>query len=485
MLMKEVDELRELLEGLARKEQNQLKELQKQLDSVSSRASLLIDHPPFVADLCSALEPLKKGGNASLALSLLDKLRARIAEPFSAHVKELEAEVEQERAQVEKIITAEAHDLTELTSLAPFAREKLSGIIKETKEHMRAYELEADVIIHIKDSLRLFASVEYEIAKLAQDELELVNTTRKTIDNPSDASIDNTIFLWKMIDGEIIRAVKKELAAISHLQGLFEKKFSTVSLTERYSKRRGVINWILGKGRITLNDIERDIKLMTNPQQFHTYSTTLLLDFKDLLTKEALDFLRTKTPEIEREITAREIKYTTSIGVDNKTGLKSPNIIGRDVLEVTKKNKTVGFLMTDIDKFKNVNGYYGYDIGDEILKFVASTIRETVRDKDQVYRWGGEEILVILPGASKDGALKTAERIRAAIQQKSKELMNSINQKTYVPQDPENHSVDEITVSIGVGMYPETVKTEEDIKKKVGDCVKLAKGSGRNRVVAA
>ena len=68
-------------------------------------------------------------------------------------------------------------------------------------------------------------------------------------------------------------------------------------------------------------------------------------------------------------------------------------------------------LMVDIDDFKKVNDTYGHDCGDAVLKEVSSRILAGVRDTDTVFRWGGEEILVLLR-ADEDGATQTAERIR-------------------------------------------------------------------------
>jgi len=83
---------------------------------------------------------------------------------------------------------------------------------------------------------------------------------------------------------------------------------------------------------------------------------------------------------------------------------------------VARSNGCLSVLMLDIDNFKNFNDTYGHLSGDTCLKLVAATMKESVgRGSDAVFRWGGEEFAVLLPGTDIDGALLVAERIREAV----------------------------------------------------------------------
>ena len=73
-------------------------------------------------------------------------------------------------------------------------------------------------------------------------------------------------------------------------------------------------------------------------------------------------------------------------------------------------------MMIDIDLFNHVNDTYGHATGDLVLKQVASTCSRLIRQQDCVGRLGGEEFAVLLPETDKENALKTAERIRQAIE---------------------------------------------------------------------
>jgi len=77
----------------------------------------------------------------------------------------------------------------------------------------------------------------------------------------------------------------------------------------------------------------------------------------------------------------------------------------------------LGIVMCDLDHFKAVNDTYGHDTGDEVLRAVAAQMRTTLRSFDMVYRFGGEEFLVLLPGQDLVAATAIAERLRAAVEQ--------------------------------------------------------------------
>ncbi len=83
--------------------------------------------------------------------------------------------------------------------------------------------------------------------------------------------------------------------------------------------------------------------------------------------------------------------------------------------EALKENKPFSILMIDIDDFKKVNDTYGHDCGDEVLKMVANTISFGIKKSDRVFRWGGEEILVLLR-TNEENAIKAAERIRKRVE---------------------------------------------------------------------
>lgn len=133
------------------------------------------------------------------------------------------------------------------------------------------------------------------------------------------------------------------------------------------------------------------------------------------------------------------------------------------------KKIPMSLVICDIDFFKKVNDTYGHNAGDAVLIHVAQVLEMKTRSTDGVYRWGGEEFIIILEGATIDGAKISAERMRQAV-------MNSVCNF----EDKELR----VTMSFGCVEIDNTIPVEENIK--IADArLYQAKATGRNKVVAA
>ncbi|MHB0928548.1 MAG: sensor domain-containing diguanylate cyclase [Candidatus Nanopelagicales bacterium] len=87
----------------------------------------------------------------------------------------------------------------------------------------------------------------------------------------------------------------------------------------------------------------------------------------------------------------------------------------RQLHQAVQSQTQLSVLMLDIDHFKRINDQFGHAAGDDVLQLVSQAMRASLRGQDAPVRWGGEEFLVVLPGASTQSAAKLAERMRAAI----------------------------------------------------------------------
>jgi len=127
-------------------------------------------------------------------------------------------------------------------------------------------------------------------------------------------------------------------------------------------------------------------------------------------------------------------------------------------------------LMIDIDHFKRFNDEHGHLIGDEVLKTVARILTDTLKGRDIVARFGGEEFAVMLPSTPLEGAMVVAEHLRAAIA--SKELKRRDT----------GEIIGQITVSIGVSSYRPEKDTLPTLIRRADEALYASKKSGRNCV---
>lgn len=157
--------------------------------------------------------------------------------------------------------------------------------------------------------------------------------------------------------------------------------------------------------------------------------------------------------------------------IDQLTGLPNRRYLEMNLTstlsDYDRSRLTFGMLVVDIDFFKKVNDTYGHDVGDQVLKFVASTMAANLRACDFVGRWGGEEFVVIVRYVGKELLHRVAEKLRCLV-------ANSF----LVVQD-QRVSVT-ITIGgalVGDGESAETLLKRADLKLYEG------KQNGRNRVV--
>lgn len=129
--------------------------------------------------------------------------------------------------------------------------------------------------------------------------------------------------------------------------------------------------------------------------------------------------------------------------------------------------QSVSMFICDIDFFKKVNDTYGHNAGDAVLRHVAGLFRRNIRVCDGVYRWGGEEFIVILPETDISGAAETAERLRTII-------MDSVCEF-------EDMKI-KVTMSFGCHELSPMLSIEDNIKT-ADEKLYTAKASGRNRVI--
>lgn len=80
-----------------------------------------------------------------------------------------------------------------------------------------------------------------------------------------------------------------------------------------------------------------------------------------------------------------------------------------------RSDEPLGLLMLDLDHFKAVNDTYGHLVGDRVLQSVVRAVRRVLRERDVLLRYGGEEFLIVLPGAGRDDSVQIAERVRRAV----------------------------------------------------------------------
>jgi two-component system cell cycle response regulator len=195
----------------------------------------------------------------------------------------------------------------------------------------------------------------------------------------------------------------------------------------------------------------------------------------------ALATVERRALEEERAQFTSELMQTRELALrDPLTGLANRRalevMLAEEVARSARHARPLSILMADVDHFKQINDLYGHAAGDTVLRQLASLLAQELRSIDKAARYGGEELLVLLPETPLAEARMVAERVRLAIEG-----------HTFVvdPEDDEPPVALRLTLSLGVAAIPETAATLQRLVEVADRALYHAKHEGRNRVAVA
>ncbi|MEW8524934.1 MAG: GGDEF domain-containing protein [Candidatus Thiodiazotropha endolucinida] len=158
--------------------------------------------------------------------------------------------------------------------------------------------------------------------------------------------------------------------------------------------------------------------------------------------------------------------------LDSLTGVKNRSAFdenfSRDIEFNRRKLSDLSLLVLDIDFFKKINDHYGHAVGDMVLKQIATTVEQTIRSSDALYRYGGEEFVVVLNDTNIAGAQLLAKRIRRNVENLRIKSLKDVR----------------ITLSVGVSAMVDQ-DTPESLFERADSALYQAKQNGRNQVYTA
>ena len=163
-----------------------------------------------------------------------------------------------------------------------------------------------------------------------------------------------------------------------------------------------------------------------------------------------------------------KFKFEEMAVIDKLTKLynrhKFYEIAEQEMVRSKRHNRPFSLVLFDIDHFKQINDTYGHDVGDYVLATMAKIIKDKIRKYDYIFRWGGEEFIILAPETELKNAHKLAEKIRKLV---------------------EEHSFDKVgkvTISLGAAQfYPDSDKDIDQVIKRADTALYQSKREGRNR----
>ena len=261
----------------------------------------------------------------------------------------------------------------------------------------------------------------------------------------------------KAVHPDDVERVRGEWEQFVALHTLFLSEF-------RYVRGNGLVTWVLVQAVPESDTHDNAIGYIG--------AVTGINVLKEMQTdlRAANDKLRDQLQDIERLRAAlqEQVIRDPLTGLHNRRYMEET--LGHEFARAAREQYPISVVMIDIDHFKNVNDTYAHAVGDQVLRAIAYLLHGQMRGSDILIRYGGEELLAILPKAPVEFAIERAGQWREAV-----ESMRIVHDDTAL----------KVTVSLGVAAYPEHGDKPEVVLKAADQALYSAKNSGRNRVAGA
>lgn len=276
---------------------------------------------------------------------------------------------------------------------------------------------------------------------------------RQQFDATTNRELHRTFIEAQAADRAVDAGVSEQLSGLMSRA----QQFLTAAIDDNRTQIR-----VLAAEASSERDPRRLIESLVNELSKATQRATAL-ESNFAQTSEELGKIRCSLQEAEQRS-----KTDMLTGLANRHALEE--FLTTVQLRAMQDGGSLCAFMIDIDNFKTFNDSYGHVVGDQVLKLMASVLREHIGDNDLAARYGGEELMAVLPGADLQMSRQLAERVRAAVAERR------IRRRTT------GEEISPITISIGVAEL-RPGEAAENLVDRCDRALYRAKREGRNRVM--
>lgn len=356
---------------------------------------------------------------------------------------------------------------------ATFNFENISNIGKEYEDYICSIENESEVSQDVYYTLlKGLAKVNEEIEKLNKEckieeneDLSIENEDKLKVNRGTILIVDDDITLLNQLqrvfkyDGYNVIGIDKPQEAIKIIQ---EENIDIILLDIMMPKIDGFE---------VFNEIQKE--KLDIPIIFLT-GKTFIEDKVSALSSGADDYI-TKPFKVEEVLARvnRALERNSQYRIDELTGAYTKKYFRKRIKEAQNKflkhGEMYSLAFIDIDYFKEVNDTYGHMVGDIILKKFADSIKNTIRSKDELFRFGGDEFIVIFPKAIDNQVYNILERIK-------KEIQSNV-----IYCNKTNKQIN-ISFSAGIGTMKDANQSIEELIEITDKYLYISKQQGRNKI---
>lgn len=335
--------------------------------------------------------------------------------------------------------------------------------------------------------VHFFRAGAFDVLMNPLDVLEIAQALRRVVYRPSDSHRPGD---WNALQAAahfLTRPLADKWDDLSDSLGRYFSLFLNVTFHDRFSNleealtvlSRRIVGPKLARFEKFLHDpkgvffglgqsgpeVEWVIKLSATQICYWRATETGRASKGEIFGQYFLNLLRGQKEHFEAQLERERMQQLAL--TDEITGLWNQRRLHRDLEDRVAGNQAFSLLFIDIDFFKSVNDQFGHVHGSQLLIDMASILRRELRGSDMIYRYGGDEFIVLLPYTPLDEGKKIALRLSSAV----KEHEFTVQDKPY-----------RLSLSVGIADFPTDAKTAKDLIDFADQMMYMSKKSGRGKV---
>lgn len=280
-------------------------------------------------------------------------------------------------------------------------------------------------------------------------------------------SLDNTVLTWEtLIHKDDYDRVMR------HFEDYTTHKTDSYKVQYRCKTQSNDYIWIEDRARIVEYNDDGSVARMIGAHRdinaeklLYEQSQQLNHSLQETVNRRTADLIKLTEQLSEKAHEAEKLANTDHLtGLSNR--LHFENTLTNEAARAKRFNEPLSLIGLDLDNFKSINDTYGHASGDNVLKKVAHTLRQNVREIDTPVRWGGDEFIILLPNTTLAQATNLAEKLRSLI-------LGEMNAMAL-----------DVTASFGVTQFDHSEEAA-NLTIKADDALYKAKATGGNKVILA
>jgi diguanylate cyclase len=286
--------------------------------------------------------------------------------------------------------------------------------------------------------------------------IDILIGNKRRFDAKTNNDLFNAYVGLQGSDGRTINHASQRLRSLM----VSARQFLSTAIADNHSQMQAISD-AADRGGAEVNSRQLIENLIKELEKATTRATDLETNFAEKARE--LDSIRDSLSKSEERA-----KTDTLTGLPNRRGLDE--FFRTTQIAAMEKGEPLSVLLIDIDHFKKFNDNFGHGVGDQVLQLMGKVLREKLREGDLPARYGGEELIAVLPKADLAVSKRVAERIRRTIAECS------------IVGRTESDVLPRITISIGVAQF-QPGESMAELIERCDRALYLAKKAGRNRVV--